>query len=118
MPVILQRILITFVLAGQEVVELQGVTNQSCIFLSITIYAEASTMISLCAKNRRPRIIGAHKPGTMIMWTDFEDQKEEGLCNNILTYLEKRMLFFFSIVFHSELCVIRFQKVFVVKSEF
>ena len=63
-------------------------------FLSITVCVEASTMISLCAKNGRPRIIGAHRLGAMIVQTDFEDQKEEGSCNVTLTYSVKRMLIF------------------------
>ena len=43
-------------------------------FLSMTIHAEVSTMISLCAKNGRPRIMGAYKQGAMITQTDFKDQ--------------------------------------------
>src|SRR5882762_1843527 len=41
-------------------------------FLSITVHADASTMISLWERNGSPRIIGEHKPGATIARAVFE----------------------------------------------
>ena len=65
-----------------------GCNKSNPHFLSTTVWATVSTIISLCTRNGRPRIMGAHKPGTMIVCIDFKDQKEDRSCNCNLTYSE------------------------------